>query len=176
MWGRLPTFFCSRTYPRRDMRSELESIVASELDALDFELFELVQRGTKSRPVIEVRIDRRDGEKVTVDDCARASRAIEARLDGGEVIAERYVLEVSSPGMERPLRHAADWKRFVGRRASVNSPALHGRMEGDIVGLEGEPGAEIAVLKDAKGNEHRVPLAEVKDARLAFTWEGKGIP
>ena len=152
------------------MRSELEGIVASELDSLGFELFELTQRGTKSRPVIEVRIDRRDGEKVTVDDCAKVSRALEARLDGGTIVSERYVLEVSSPGMERPLRHAADWTRFVGRRASVNSPVLHGRMEGEIVGLEGESGAEIAVLKDAKGNQHRVPLAEVKDARLAFHW------
>jgi hypothetical protein len=91
--------------------------------------------------VLEVRIDRRDGAKVTVDDCARASRAIEARLDGGGRVAERYVLEVSSPGMERPLRRAADWRRFVGRWASVNSPALGGRSKSKIVAVEGEDGA-----------------------------------
>ena len=115
-------------------------------------------------------MDRRDGEKVTVDDCARASRALEARLETDKLVAERYVLEVSSPGVERPLRNVADWRRFVGRQASVNSPALNGRAEYEIVGIEGESGAEVAVLRDRKGGEHRVPLAEVKDARLAFHW------
>ena len=115
-------------------------------------------------------MDRRDGEKVTVDDCARASRALEARLETDKLVAERYVLEVSSPGVERPLRNVADWRRFVGRQASVNSPALNGRAEYEIVGIEGESGAEVAVLRDRKGAEHRVPLAEVKDARLAFHW------
>ena len=143
----------------------------SELETLGYDLVELQQRGTKSRPVIEVRIDRRDGEKVTVEDCTRASRALEARLDGGELVNERYVLEVSSPGVERPLRHAREWRRFVGQRASVNSAALDGRAEYEILGIEGEDGAEVAVLKDARGNEHRVSLAEVKDARLAFHWK-----
>ena len=78
----------------------------SELETLGYDLVELQQRGTKNRPVIEVRLDRRDGEKVTVEDCTRASRALEARLDGGELVSDRYVLEVSSPGVERPLRQA----------------------------------------------------------------------
>ena len=143
----------------------------SELETLGYDLVELQQRGTKNRPVIEVRLDRRDGEKVTVEDCTRASRALEARLDGGELVSDRYVLEVSSPGVERPLRTAREWRRFVGRHASVNSPALNGRAEYEIVEIEGDDGAEVAVLKDARGNEHRVSLAEVKDARLAFHWK-----
>lgn len=120
--------------------------------------------------MLEVRIDRRDGTTVTVADCARASRAIEARLDAGEIVGTQYVLQVSSPGVERPLRSAADWRRFVGRWASVNSVALGGRAEWRIVALDGEAGAEVAVLEDDKGNERRVALAEVGDARLAFRW------
>ena len=65
---------------------------------------------------------------------------------------------------------AADWRRFAGRWASVNSPALHGRVELEIVGLEGEDGAEVAVLRDGKGAERKVPLGEITDARLAFRW------
>lgn len=80
------------------------------------------------------------------------------------------MLEVSSPGVERPLRHAADWRRFVGRRASVSSRAVGGRIEGDIVGLAGEEGALVAVLRDQRGTEHRVPLADIKEARLVFVW------
>jgi ribosome maturation factor RimP len=138
---------------------------------LDFDLVELRRGGTKSRPVFDVRIDRRDGTKVTVDDCARASRAIEARLDADETIAERYVLEVSSPGAERPLKTARDWQRFVGRRANVTSTALGGRQEVEIVAVETAPDGVVALLRDAKGNEHRVPLTAVTEARLAFHWK-----
>jgi ribosome maturation factor RimP len=151
----------------------LEAIVISELEALEFDLVELRRGGTRSRPVFDVRIDRRDGTKVTVDDCARASRAIEARLDADETIAERYVLEVSSPGAERPLKTARDWQRFVGRRANVTSTALGGRQEVEIVAVETAPDGDVALLRDAKGNEHRVPLTAVTEARSRSTGNRK---
>lgn len=137
---------------------------------MGYDLVELRIGGSRARPTLDVRIDRRDGEAVTVDDCATASRAIEARLDAGHEAGERYRLEVSSPGVERPLRNAADWRRFVGSRASVSSPALNGREEVEIVGVDGSEGAEIAVVRDARGNEQRIALADVKEARLAFHW------
>ena len=166
-----PTFFCFYHLPRHDLSQALEDIVITELDALSFDLVELRRGGTRSRPVFDVRIDRRDGSKVTVDDCARASRAIEARLDADDAIAERYVLEVSSPGAERPLKTARDWQRFVGRRANVASEALGGRQEVEIVAVEASPNGDVALLRDAKGVEHRVPLAAVTEARLAFHWK-----
>src|SRR5437773_10099010 len=101
MWGMLPTFFYSGRLPRPHVKDSLEDVVLSELDAVGFDLVELRRGGTRSRPLIEVRIDRRDGEAVTVDDCARASRALEVRLDGGQLVSSEYVLQVSSPG-ERP--------------------------------------------------------------------------
>jgi ribosome maturation factor RimP len=140
------------------------------------ELFELQSRGTRNRPVLDVRVERKDGAKVTVDDCARASRAIEAKLDQGGIVSDRYVLEVSSPGIERPLRNARDWSKFVGRDAVVTAdtvgeaPELSAR-EVRIVGIEGNAGEEIVVLEDAGGAIHRVPLAAVKKARLAFNWK-----
>ncbi len=73
--------------------------------------------------------------------------------------------------MERPLRRTAEWRRFVGRRASVNAPALHGRQEVEIVAVDGEPGEERVRLRDGKGQEHSIAIADVTDARLAFHWE-----
>ncbi|HET7458237.1 MAG TPA: ribosome maturation factor RimP [Gemmatimonadaceae bacterium] len=154
------------------MNQALEDVVRAQLEQAGFELFELRQGGTKSRPVLDVRIDRHDGEKVTVEDCAKASRVIEARLDAGDLVAERYVLEVSSPGVERPLRNAAEWRRYVGRRATVKSEAVAGgRAEVEIVGVEGDHGGEVAVVRDAKGSEQRIPLADIREARLAFHWQ-----
>lgn len=167
MWGMFPTFFRSRRLPRRDVKDALEDVVVLELDGVGFDLVELRRGGTRSRPLIEVRIDRRDGAAVTVDDCARASRALEARLDGSDLVSPQYVLQVSSPG-ERPLRTAAEWHRFVGLWANVLSPEHGGRFEGKIVALEGESGSEVAVLELKPGQHRRIPLAAVTEARLAF--------
>lgn len=148
------------------MNDQLEHVVVQALDDAACDLVELRKGGTRSRPVLEVRIDRRDGEKVTVEDCARASRAIEARLDSGSLVAERYVLQVSSPG-ERPLRTPAEWQRFVGRWASVLAPDHGGRWEGEIVAFH-EEGEAAVTLRPERGEAKRIPLTAVKEARLAF--------
>jgi len=149
------------------VNDELEHVIVAELDAIGFDLVELRRGGTSARPLVEVRIDRRDGGKVSVDDCARASRAIEGRLDDGPLLSGAYVLQVSSPG-ERPLRTALEWQRFVGNWTNVLSPAHGGRFEARIAAVQGAPGAEVAELELESGECRLVPLAEVKDARLAF--------
>lgn len=162
----LPTFFYSWGLPRQIVNESLEAVVNAELDAAGFDLVELRKGGSKNRPLFEIRIDRRDGGNVTVDDCARVSRAIEAKLDESGLVPERYELQVSSPG-DRPLRTAADWRRFTGRWVSVLAPEHGGRFEGKMLAVEGEGGAEVATL-DVDGKTRQLPLAAVKEARLAF--------
>ena len=178
MWGSSPHIFLFSVRPwfglRFNVNRELEELVTAELDAIGYDLVDLRRGGSKGRPVVEVRIDRRDGAGVTVDDCTTASRAIEARLDArADLVGERYVLEVSSPGVERPLKRAADWRRFAGKPASVKSSALGGRREVVIVGVEGDAASadgEVVVLEGDKGERFRVPLADVTEARLVFKW------
>ena len=167
--GGCPTFFIFCRL-RIDVNEALERIVVEELERLDYDLVELRAAGSRARPTLQLRIDRRDGAPVTVSDCALVSRAIEARLETEKKVGPEYVLEVSSPGIERPLHRAADWRRFVGQRASVLSPMLQGRAEVEILGVEGTDGAERIVVRTAQGIEQRLALADVKDARLAFTW------
>jgi ribosome maturation factor RimP len=158
------------------MNGTLEDLVASEIKPLGLELVEFKIGGSKGRPVLDVRVERKDGEKVTVDDCAAASRVIEARLDAEDFGGRRYVLEVSSPGLERPLRNAKDWKRFVGRSAVVTTnvvgdPAGRRTDEVEIAGVEGEAGQEVVIVHSERGDERRFPLAAVEKARLAFHWK-----
>jgi ribosome maturation factor RimP len=138
----------------------LERLVRATLDEMQLDLVEVRRGGSRSRPTIDVRVEREDGQAVTVDDW----------LDASGSLGERYVLEVSSPGVERPLLKPADWQRFAGRKAKVLSDALGGREEVEIVALEGNAGAEVVVVRDARGAERRVPLAQVREARLAFHW------
>lgn len=91
------------------MNEALQDVVAQAIAPLGFDVFSLLQRGTRSRPVLEVRIARRDAEPVSVNDCAAASRAIEEQLDSGGSLGEFYTLEVSSPGIRDDSE--INWKR-----------------------------------------------------------------
>lgn len=148
----------------------LEDVVRHQLDVLGFDLVEFRRGGTSRRPILDVRIDRRDGTKVTVEDCATVSRSLEPQLDGSGLLNSTYVLEVSSPGVERPLRHANDYRRFTGRRARVLSPGLGGRVEVDIVAVEAD---DRVRLRDLQGKEHVVASADLKEARLVFVWNSE---
>ena len=152
------------------MSQTLEELLRQHVAALGFDLVEFRRGGMGRRPLLDVRIDRTDGSKVTVDDCARVSRALEPEIDASGLAGADYVLEVSSPGVERPLRSAADWRRFVGRRAKVLSAALGGRVEVDVLGADDADGVEVAVMRDERGEERRVPLSEIREARLVFRW------
>lgn len=157
------------------MTDKLEDVVTQEVTAIGYELVDLRVGGSKSRPVLDVRIDRLDGAKVQVGDCERASRALEARLDQDPgLISGRYVLEVSSPGVERPLKTLKDWRRFVGRRATVKSArfaAIGGHVEIEIVGAEDTADGGRVTVRDQKGTEHELALAEIERARLAVHWQ-----
>jgi ribosome maturation factor RimP len=170
MWGMLPTFFCSKPSPRRGVKDELEGVVKKALDSIGYDFVELRSGGTKSRLLIEVRIDKRDETAVTVADCALASRAVEAVLEAGSLVPENYELQVSSPG-ERALRSPAEWRRFLGRWANIVAPDFGGRFEARIVALEGGDDDAVVIVEEKHGTkklEKRIPLAAVKEARLAF--------
>jgi len=154
---------------------DLEQRLAARVAALGFALVELRLGGASRRPLLAVRIERPDAgpdARITVGDCAVVSRDLEAWLDA-EVFAERlYVLEVSSPGLDRPLRRLEEWRRFAGRRADVLAPALGGRFAVRIVGVA--EGSEPAVELEFPKGEHRiVRLAEIKEARLAIEWPAR---
>ncbi len=157
------------------MTDKLEAVVTQEVTAIGYELVDLRVGGSKSRPVLDVRIDRLDGAKVQVGDCERASRALEVRLDQDPgLISGRYVLEVSSPGVERPLKTLKDWRRFAGRRATVKSArfaAIGGHVEIEIVGVEDTADGGRVKVRDQKGTEHELALAEIERARLAVHWQ-----
>ena len=149
-----------------------ENLVESfrvRLDALGLELADLRIGGTQARPLVQVRIEWPPGEpprRVTVDDCAMASRALETWLDAGGPLGPRYALEVSSPGLDRPLRWHRHWVRFVGREVQATVAGL-GRVRARIVAV---PDEATMVLQPAGAAPRPVPLTGIRDARLAVDW------
>jgi ribosome maturation factor RimP len=133
---------------------------------LGFELVDLRRAGTLERPILQVRVDRPDsqpGHGVTAADCAAISRSLERFLESSAMVGPRYVLEVSSPGIERPLRWPEHWRRFIGRRARVRAPALGGRRAVEIVAV---PDDEHVTVRHEDGSEITLLLAEVSQANL----------
>lgn len=151
--------------------TDLTADIRTRVAALGYEVVDVRRRGT-SRPVLQVRLDRSDaapGRGITVDECARVSRALEAWLDDTGVLGERYALEVSSPGLARPVRWREHWERFAGRDVHVRLPG-RGRVTATIVRVE--PGADQVVLRPAgEAGELAVPLDEVRDATLVVDWD-----
>ena len=159
------------------MTEELERQIEERISGLGYELVELERAGSKTRPILRIRVDvpgSAPGAGVSVDDCARVSRALEEYLDEASDVAERYVLEVSSPGVERPLVRPADFSRFAGREVAVKmSKALANgakRVEGELVGLEMVDGREHIRLRLKDGSTMDIPRADVTRANLVFRW------
>ena len=151
------------------LTESLEASFRSQLEALGLELADLRIGGTQQRPLVQVRIEWPPSDPprpVTVDDCARASRALETWLDQGGPVGPRYLLEVSSPGLERPLRWHRHWVRFVGRTITVRLEGL-GRVRARILAV---PDEATVVLQPEGGTERTLRLAAVRDARLAADW------
>ena len=147
----------------------------AQLQALGLDLADLRIGGTPNRPFVQVRIEWPPGDpgrRVTVDDCAKASRALEAWLDQGGLLGQRYVLEVSSPGLDRPLRWPRHWARFVGRDVQATVAGL-GRIRARIVGVPDEDTVVLAPRGHGRaeaGSPRSVKLSDIRDARLAVDW------
>lgn len=158
----------------------IAELVERRVEAMGFELVELERAGSASRPILRVYLDRADSQPgrpgVSLEDCVAVSRALEPELDARDDLSDRYVLEVSSPGVERPLTRPRDYERFAGQPVALKGKAaLAGRakrLEGTLLGLRGDR----AALRLGGGEEIEIPLGEIDRAHLVFQWERKGKP
>jgi ribosome maturation factor RimP len=148
----------------------------------DLEIFDVQLRRESIGTVLRVTIDRPDRgvperpeDAVGIEECQRVSHDLSAILDveedalGEAALGQHYTLEVSSPGLDRALRHAADYRRFAGRLARiVTSAPLNGQsaFSGRIVGVERNKDEDLVVLEEGR-KTHRVPVARIKRGRLA---------
>jgi ribosome maturation factor RimP len=162
------------------MAEDLEQEIRDRVEALGYELVELERAGSRSRPILRVRVDlpgSSPDEGVTVDDCTRVSRALETYLDELEPLSDRYVLEVSSPGLERPLVRTADFERFAGREVVVKTTAKlpdgSKRVEGELVGLDIQDGVERVRVRRIDGSEVDIPREDIARAHLIFRWNDR---
>jgi ribosome maturation factor RimP len=152
-----------------DLRAvRISELVEPTVEAMGYGLVRIVLNpGKTSR--LQVMVERKDEAPLSLDDCAEVSRALSAVLDVEDPIEGSYTLEVSSPGIDRPLTRSADFERFAGYEASVElTQPIDGqrRFKGRLMGVEGD-WVRMAGLE----REVKLPMRQIRRAKLVLNDE-----
>jgi ribosome maturation factor RimP len=149
--------------------ARIETLIAPSLEAMGYRLVRVAVTGGKRAQVLQVMAERIDDRPMGVDDCTEVTHTVSALLDVEDPIEHAYVLEVSSPGIDRPLVRREDYERFRGHEAKLELAApIDGRrrFRGKLLGIDDDRvrlnlGAEVVEL----------PLARIQRAKLVLTDE-----
>jgi|HigsolmetaAR202D_1030399.scaffolds.fasta_scaffold01980_8 Uncharacterized protein conserved in bacteria len=140
----------------------LNTLLEPVVTAMGYELVGIEFRANPRNSLLRIYIDKPEG--VSVDDCALVSHQVSGVLDVEDPIPGRYTLEVSSPGLDRPIFKASDYDRFAGERIRVRLQGLYEgrrRVLGVLRGLRGD-----SVVIEENGVEIEVPLGQIEKANL----------
>lgn len=145
------------------LRDTLVELLRPVVEGLGYELWELEYSASRGHGLLRIYVD--SGEGITLDDCERVSRAVSELLDADDPIKGHYTLEVSSPGLERPLRLAEHFAGFIGEDVFVelSQPVANRRRFKGRLTSAGPQSIEVEV----DGTRHELPIALVRKAHLA---------
>jgi len=146
---------------------QLHDIIEPAVTALGYELVGVEHLAQGRHSLLRVYIDSAAG--INVDDCAKVSHQVSAVLDVEDPIHGHYTLEVSSPGLDRPLFTAEHYRRFVGNEIQVR---LHAPLQGrrKFKGILREISDDDVVVLEVEGSEYRLPLGDIEKAQLVPQW------
>jgi ribosome maturation factor RimP len=143
---------------------KVEELLKPVLDEEDAELFDIEYTGRQKRTLLRILVDKKGGKPITIDQCAKISKKLSLLLDINNVIHHKYYLEVSSPGIERPLRIPGHFLRYKGEEAKVKTyQKIDGEKVhiGEIMGLSDD----ILILNVAD-KERKIPIESISKANL----------
>lgn len=146
-----------------EIRDHVKEVIMPILADEHLELVDIEYKKGKGGWTLRIFIDKEKG--VTLDDCEKASREISALLDVKDIIHHAYNLEVSSPGLDRPLTKLDDFIRYRNKKARLKTKTpLQGRRNFSIV-IEGVRGENV-VVRDSEGKTWEIPIADIEKAKL----------
>lgn len=154
-----------------DILTKIEQIITPTVTEMGYELVRVLFQGAETNKTLQIMAERQDRKDMQVEDCEQLSRAVSALLDVEDPIRARYTLEVTSPGIDRPLVKPADYERFKGYEMKLETLVpLEGRrrFKGRLSGYDAAAGQ---VLMTFEGAEIRIPFAQISKAKLVLTDE-----
>ena len=150
------------------LESRIEALISTSIDSLGFEIVRVKFMDGRGK-TLQIMIDRKDGTMITASDCAKASRQISAIMDVEDPISGEYNLEVSSPGIDRPLVRLKDFERYKGHSAklTVNTP-IDGRknFKGTLLGTSGDT---VQIQPDDSTDSVTIDFTEISNGKLLLT-------
>ncbi len=150
---------------REQYEARTEALITPILDALRFELVDVEYGKEDGEMILRAYIDKEGG--ITVDDCAEVSRRMDALLDAEDFIDGSYIFEVSSPGLDRPLKKEKDFARSVGKEVEVKTyRAVDGKKEfrGTLTAYT----EETVTIQIGENEEQLLARKDIARIRLAF--------
>jgi len=152
-----------------DKAADIARLVEPVLQGMGYELVRVHYGSGSGRPTLQIMAERLDRQPMTVDDCAEISRNLSAILDVEDPLDDAYLLEVSSPGIDRPLVRPQDYERFAGFEARVElTRPIEGRRR--FRGRIGELADGTVRIIESAG-EYSLPLEQIDKAKLVMTDE-----
>jgi ribosome maturation factor RimP len=161
----------TRFFSETGIAAEIASLVEPALNDMGFRLVRVTVSG-RNGTTVQIMAERPDG-MMSVDECADVSRSLSPLLDAHDPIASQYTLEISSPGIDRPLVRTSDFEVWTGHEAKIETKepiAGRRRYRGVIQGLDGND-VRLDVPPDQGGPEVRIPIGGIAEARLVLTDE-----
>ena len=147
------------------LRDRLTAMLGPVVEGLGYELWELEYQPGRGNALVRLYIDTTAQAGITVEDCERASRAISDALDTADPVPGNYTLEVSSPGIERPLRTARHFAPYAGEKVFVEMVHVvdeRRRFKGRLVAAD-----DTTIEVEVEGRNYRLPLSGIRKAHLA---------
>lgn len=154
--------------PKNNESARLDALLSPALADSGYAIVQARIIGGQNRPTLQIMIEHQNGSAVTLDECAEVSRRCAALLDVENFMEGAYVLEVSSPGVDRPLVRLEDFGKFAGQNAKIEMQSkINGqrRFSGKLIAVEGEE----VLLQQEEGETLRLPYADIASAKLAVS-------
>ena len=148
-----------------DIVQKITEIIEPTLIDRGFELVRVLFQGADTNNTLQIMVEHADHTDMKADDCETLSRALSAVLDVEDVISSRYVLEVTSPGIDRPLLKLSDYERFIGYEAKIETATVHEgqrRFKGTIVSVDSSGSIVLAT----EGLQITLSFSDIIKAKL----------
>lgn len=161
------------------LEEQIYELIAESLERMGLEVVRVKLSEASNEKTLQIMLDRMDGKQINVDDCERASKHLSALLDVNDPIEEQYHLEVSSPGIDRPLTRFKDFEKYKGHEVKLETKVpVSGqkRFRGKLLGTRGDDRVVllsnvINMTKEQEETEVEILFTSIEKAKLILTDE-----
>lgn len=148
---------------------KIKELVKKHLDNYEFQIVELQLKGGGGSNILRILVDRKSGG-ISMAECAKLNEEIGLLLDKSDLLQEKYLLEVSSPGADRPLVTKEDFERKKGKKVRIKTKEALYEEKGKFIGVIVDVEEEAVIIKTENLETKKIPFKLIKTAKIKLKW------